>query len=422
MISRVEVRRYRCLEHVEINISQFAVLVGANGAGKSTLLDVPRLLSDCLRQRDITNAFTQRQQERPPRCGSLRELTFCGKGSDFCFAIEAILPDHIANNVSINSPGKTKVADTIRYELRLEVFNERQVQVKNEYLYTYSSKASGNALPRNGSGIYGEHTGNDWRFAIIREYGGDAKIRSETRKGARSRDTKVESSMLALSRVMFESKEEFPAAIWFHDLITQHYLFYQPDLAALQTALPPGASGLLQANAHNLPQLVLNLQKDIKRYALWQEHVKTALPNIEQIEVIEREEDHHCYFRISYHGGYEVTSSGLSEGTLCILSLTVLPYISNLPDIVFLEEPENGIHPQAIEAVLQSLSSVYESQILVSSHSPVVLASVGLEQVICARLNKDGAASIIPGYSHPQLKEWKGRVDLGALFAAGVLG
>jgi len=50
------------------------------------------------------------------------------------------------------------------------------------------------------------------------------------------------------------------------------------------------------------------------------------------------------------------------------------------------------------------------------------LANVRLEQVICARLGKDGAASLKPGFEHPQLKEWKGSIDLGALFAAGVLG
>jgi predicted ATPase len=166
----------------------------------------------------------------------------------------------------------------------------------------------------------------------------------------------------------------------------------------------------------------LNLQKDNERFSLWQEHVKTALPNIEQIAVIEREEDHHIYFRVKYKGDYEVTSSGLSDGTLRIIAMTILPYIDNLPDIVFLEEPENGIHPQAIEAVLQSLSSAYESQLLLSTHSPVVLANVNLDQIICTRLKRDGAATVVAGRDHPQLKDWKGRVDLGALFAAGVFG
>jgi predicted ATPase len=86
------------------------------------------------------------------------------------------------------------------------------------------------------------------------------------------------------------------------------------------------------------------------------------------------------------------------------------------------EEPENNIHPRAIEAVLQSLSSMYDSQVWISSHSPVVLAHTALKHVLCARLAPNGAAEIIPGLEHPRLKDWHGTIDLGSLFAAGILG
>jgi predicted ATPase len=87
-----------------------------------------------------------------------------------------------------------------------------------------------------------------------------------------------------------------------------------------------------------------------------------------------------------------------------------------------LEEPENGVHPQAIQAILQSLSSTYDSQLLLSSHSPVVLANVSLDNIICARLNESGSAEIVNGRNHPQPEDWKGQIDLGSLFATGVLG
>lgn len=426
MITRIEANRYRCLENIGVDIPQYAVLVGANGAGKTTLLDVPRLIGDCLRQRDITQAFTQKQQERLARCSTLKELIFCSRGNDFLLILEAKLPLPIRYNLQQEAPDQQKKAsklqdlEYIRYELRLEIFNERQIQVKNEYLYAFSPKTT---PLRDGAKLHGETPHRDWRFIISREYGGDAHFRVETQKGAKARPTKVEPAMLALPRVQFESKADFPAATWFHDLLVQNYLFYQPDLQSLQTAAPPGLPDVLMASAANLPHLALGLQnQDTFRFNLWQEHVKTALPNIERIELKEREEDHHVYFRIFYQGGYEVTSSGLSEGTLRILALTILPYLNNLPAIVFLEEPENGIHPRAIEAVLQSLSSTYDSQLLISSHSPVVLANSELSQILCSRLNGDGAATIVAGTAHPQLKEWKGQVDLGALFAAGVLG
>ena len=92
--------------------------------------------------------------------------------------------------------------------------------------------------------------------------------------------------MLALPRVQLGSKEDFPAATWFYDLLAQNYLFYQPDLESLQTASPPGLSDTLLPSAANLPHLALALQqRDSFRFNLWQEHVKTALPNIERLEL-----------------------------------------------------------------------------------------------------------------------------------------
>jgi predicted ATPase len=174
---------------------------------------------------------------------------------------------------------------------------------------------------------------------------------------------------------------------------------------------------LVGANAAGKTTALDLQQRNPFRFRLWEEHVRTGLPNMERIELKEREEDHHVYFRIFFQGGCEVTSSGLSEGALRMLALTILPYLDHLPAMVFLEEPENGIHPRAIEVVLQSLSSVYDSQVLISSHSSVVLANSELRHVLCFHLHEKGGVSIVRGIDHPQLREWKGQIDLGALFA-----
>ncbi len=113
-------------------------------------------------------------------------------------------------------------------------------------------------------------------------------------------------------------------------------------------------------------------------------------------------------------------SSGLSDGTLSILALTILPYVTPLPQIITLEEPENGIHPSAIEAVLQAIRAV-DTQIWLTTHSPIVLAHTHLEEMLCMRLKDDGCVDVISGEQHPKLKEWQGGIDLGTLFAAGVL-
>ncbi|MBF0147817.1 MAG: AAA family ATPase [Magnetococcales bacterium] len=426
MITRIEATRYRCLERVAVDLPSFCVLVGANGAGKSTFLDIPGLLGDCLKQRDVATAFITRQDERAPRCSTLRELIFCGQGDDFILAIEARLPDEVIRRL-LPSQGAAVQSDPkrwltgLRYEIRLELFNERWLAVRNEYLFLFSESTT----PGRGEArLHGEVSPRrEWRFIIRREYGGEAEFRVETQARGRARAAHVDETMLALPRAQFESGEDFPAASWILDLLVGGTLFYHPDLERLKRASPPGLSPGMMADAANLPWLAMGLMReDAPRYALWIEHVRTALPQIREIRVREREEDHHAYFVVTYASGHEVTSSGLSEGTLQILAHTLLPYLNNLPALILTEEPENGIHPRAIEAVLQSLSSVYDAQVLVSSHSPVVLAHCKLDQLLCSRLEENGAATLMAGNRHPRLAQWRGQVDLGALFAAGVLG
>lgn len=102
---------------------------------------------------------------------------------------------------------------------------------------------------------------------------------------------------------------------------------------------------------------------------------------------------------MTYAGGYEVTSSGLSDGTLRILALTLLPYLppTALPTLLVTEEPENGIHPRAIETVVQSLASIAGTRVWVSTHSPIVLADTPLDDVLVARVDGEGAVTIVPG-------------------------
>jgi predicted ATPase len=72
--------------------------------------------------------------------------------------------------------------------------------------------------------------------------------------------------------------------------------------------------------------------------------------------------------------------------------------------------------------VFQSLSSAYNAQILLATHSPVILNIVDPADVLCFVKNEGGATDIVTGDLHPALQEWRREVGLGELFAGGVLG
>jgi predicted ATPase len=104
------------------------------------------------------------------------------------------------------------------------------------------------------------------------------------------------------------------------------------------------------------------------------------------------------------------------------LALTIPAYLPNLKGIFLIEEPENGIHPRAIETVYQSLSSIYGAQILLASHSPIILTLVKPQELLCFAKTKEGITDIVNGALHPKLQNWKGIVNLSDLFAGGILG
>ncbi len=80
-----------------------------------------------------------------------------------------------------------------------------------------------------------------------------------------------------------------------------------------------------------------------------------------------------------------------SDGTLRLLALTLPAYLPDFSGVYLIEEPENGIHPRAVETVYQSLSSVYGAQILVATHSPVLLSMVDAKNVLCFAKTPEGA-------------------------------
>lgn len=187
---------------------------------------------------------------------------------------------------------------------------------------------------------------------------------------------------------------------------------------------PPGAPKFFLPDGSNLPWAVEILKsRDKQRYSAWLAHVRTALPDLKAIRTVERSEDRSRYLIIEYESGLKVPSWLVSDGTLRMLALTLLAYVADVQQATFLvEEPENGVHPKAVETVYHSLSSVYDAQILLATHSPVVLSIAKPNQVLCFAKNTDGATDVVRGSEHPKLRQWRGETDLGTLFASGVLG
>jgi hypothetical protein len=219
-----------------------------------------------------------------------------------------------------------------------------------------------------------------------------------------------------------EDEQKFPISTWAKRLLMEGVQVLALNSFAMRQPSSPLALKSFVPDGSNLPIAVQELQKKPERYQQWLAHVQTALPDIQSIDVLERPEDRHLYIEVVYQTNARVPSWLVSDGTLRLLALTLIAYLPSTGAIYLIEEPENGLHPKAVEAVYQSLSSVYDNQILVASHSPIFWGLANANQILCFGKTPSGATDIVVGNEHPMLKSWRGEVNLSVLFASGVLG
>jgi hypothetical protein len=220
-----------------------------------------------------------------------------------------------------------------------------------------------------------------------------------------------------------EDEKNFPVSSWFKQLLSKGVERIILNSLLIRKASPPGQMRGFKPDGSNLPWVVAGLQeRNPARLREWVEHVRTALPDLEDVQTVVRSDDRHRYLILVYRGGLRVPSWMASDGTLRLLALTLPAYLEDFRGIYLIEEPENGIHPRAVATMHQSLSSVYDAQILMATHSPVILSIVEPENVLCFAKTTEGATDIVVGSQHPKLRDWRGEENLGVLFAGGVLG
>ncbi len=219
-----------------------------------------------------------------------------------------------------------------------------------------------------------------------------------------------------------EDESRFPVSTWLKRLLIDGIEALVLNSLLMRRPSPPGQPKRFRADGSNLPWAVGELQKNPDQFERWLAHVRTALPDVKNVATVERPEDKHRYLVVEYQTGLKVPSWTVSDGTLRLLALTLVAYLDQPGTVYLIEEPENGVHPRAIETVFQSLSSAYGSQILCATHSPVILSLADPKQVLCYARTPSGATDIVRGDKHPNLRDWKRDTDLGTLFATGVLG
>lgn len=419
MFTKLEARHFKCLRMTSIGLSAYNILVGPNASGKSTLLDIFQFLQDALMS-DVEEAVRK-------RANTLKELIWQHKDIEkgFELALEAEIPSDLQKDGY----------QLLRYEVGVGLDDNSEIVVQGENLWLIAEKAREIAQPtpraralfpieaedRHIVHPSGAKTPKGYRVVVrkVRPSGNDY-FRSE--RTGWNISFRLSPKRLALSGVP-EDSDRFPVALWFRDFLKNGIQTLRLNSLMMRQSCQADAPRTFQPDGSNLPIMIELLKREHpKRFEWWVGHLQTILEDLNSVAVLERPEDRSRYLVLRYRSGIQVPSWMLSDGTLRLLALTLLAYLPPKERVFLIEEPENGVHPRAIEAVFQALHSVYEGQVFLATHSPVFLALAEPKDLLIFGKTATGATDIVRGDEHPSLRSWRSDQPLDVLFAAGVLG
>lgn len=172
--------------------------------------------------------------------------------------------------------------------------------------------------------------------------------------------------------------------------------FLQLDPARLRNPSPVASPEQLEPDGGNLAAVLARIQAETStptqpRGALAEIAADLAalIPGLVGIQVEEDARDREYRIDFDMREGEPYSSRVVSDGTLRVLALLTILHDPKHRSLVCFEEPENGIHPLRLRSMMERFQELVTdpqaaeadpeeplSQLLVNSHSPVVLSAL----------------------------------------------
>jgi predicted ATPase len=126
--------------------------------------------------------------------------------------------------------------------------------------------------------------------------------------------------------------------------------------------------------------------------------------------------------------GREWPAPALSDGTLRFAAIAAAFFQPDMPGIITIEEIEDGIHASRLRLLvelLRSRTAAGKTQVMVTTHSPLVLAWLKLEEYATTfyfkRDEETGESRVVPLTEVPHFMEIVSKQPISDLFAEGWL-
>jgi predicted ATPase len=132
-----------------------------------------------------------------------------------------------------------------------------------------------------------------------------------------------------------------------------------------------------------------------------EERLRILVPNIQRISLLRGKSQTFSLQLVDKYSENPIPASDISDGTLRILAFLTALYQEDTPSIICFEEIENGVHPWLLHKMMELLKLVSTEgitgkpvQVLITTHSPVLLNYVEPHQVRAVELDNEGKTQV----------------------------
>lgn len=421
MLTRLQVKGFKNLVDVDIRFGPLTCIAGPNSVGKSNLFDAIRFFSELVDKPFVEAA-------RSIRGGDDVSSLFTAKlGSRMELSAEMIIP--LDGHDDFGQPAQAG-ATFVRYDLilALEHLGDKsgspRIRLDSETLSYITKADSVAAIGFEHSKLWRESvvtasarrttfitTQNDSnRGAVVRLQSDRMRAEGKSQAGG---GKAFAFSAKTLPRTVLSSaqnaEESRTAVLVRQEMRNWRQLQLEPS--SLRGVDEFDSPQRIDATGAHIPATLSRLVSGTNEddAAIVTATIANSLSNlVERVRDVRVDKDEvrrTLRFMMTDEDGLELPASSLSDGTMRFVALATIEQDPDETGLLCLEEPENGIHPQRVDAILDLLYRIAVDvnspvgkdnplrQIIISTHSPLLASRVDREDCVFARLRYHGVGN-----------------------------
>lgn len=175
-------------------------------------------------------------------------------------------------------------------------------------------------------------------------------------------------------------------------------------------------------DAANIAPFLLMLQQDHPAaYTDILNAIRAVIPFFDNFLLeVDKNENVRLNWRQKGLNNYPMRPSQLSDGSIRFICLATALLQPNPPSTIIIDEPELGLHPEAIALLAELIQSAAKrTQVIVVTQSPILIDYFSIDDIIV--VNRTDGASTFERLKQEDFSEWLEKYSLGELWRKNVI-